>query len=43
MASQIVMPRMGLTMDEGTLVGWRKAEGEKVIAGEPLFEIETHK
>ena len=43
MASQIVMPRMGLTMDEGTLVGWRKAEGEKVTAGEPLFEIETDK
>ncbi len=43
MASQIVMPRMGLTMDEGTLVGWRKAEGQKVTAGEPLFEIETDK
>ena len=43
MASQVVMPRMGLTMDEGTLVGWRKTEGQKVIAGEPLFEIETDK
>ena len=43
MASQIVMPRMGLTMDEGTLVGWRKSEGQPVTAGEPLFEIETDK
>ena len=43
MTSQIVMPRMGLTMDEGTLVGWRKVEGQKVTAGEPLFEIETDK
>ena len=43
MTSQIVMPRMGLTMDEGILVGWRKAEGQKVNAGEPLFEIETDK
>ena len=43
MASQIVMPRMGLTMDEGTLVGWRKIEGQKVTAGETLFEIETDK
>jgi pyruvate dehydrogenase E2 component (dihydrolipoamide acetyltransferase) len=42
-ASEIVMPRMGLTMEEGTLVGWRKAEGQKVAAGEPLFEIETDK
>jgi pyruvate dehydrogenase E2 component (dihydrolipoamide acetyltransferase) len=43
MTSQIVMPRMGLTMDEGTLVGWRKEEGQRVTAGEPLFEIETDK
>ena len=43
MTSQIVMPRMGLTMDEGTLVGWRKEEGQRVMAGEPLFEIETDK
>ncbi len=43
MTGQIVMPRMGLTMDEGTLVGWRKAEGQRVTAGEPLFEIETDK
>ena len=43
MPSQIVMPRMGLTMDEGTLVGWHKTEGQKVTAGEPLFEIETDK
>ena len=43
MPSQVVMPRMGLTMEEGTLVGWRKAVGQKVTAGEPLFEIETDK
>jgi pyruvate dehydrogenase E2 component (dihydrolipoamide acetyltransferase) len=43
MASEIVMPRMGLTMEEGTLVNWSKAEGQKVTAGEPLFEIETDK
>ena len=43
MASEVVMPRMGLTMEEGTLVSWRKAEGQKVTAGEPLFEIETDK
>jgi pyruvate dehydrogenase E2 component (dihydrolipoamide acetyltransferase) len=43
MASEIVMPRMGLTMEEGTLIGWHKAEGQQVTAGEPLFEIETDK
>jgi pyruvate dehydrogenase E2 component (dihydrolipoamide acetyltransferase) len=43
MASEIVMPRMGLTMEEGTLVNWSKEEGQEVTAGEPLFEIETDK
>jgi pyruvate dehydrogenase E2 component (dihydrolipoamide acetyltransferase) len=43
MASEIVMPRMGLTMEEGTLVNWLKSEGQPVTAGEMLFEIETDK
>ncbi len=43
MTSEVVMPRMGLTMEEGSMLAWRKAEGQKVIAGEPLFEIETDK
>ena len=43
MAGQIVMPRMGLTMEEGTVIAWRKVEGQKVTAGEILFEIETDK
>ncbi len=40
---EIVMPRMGLTMEEGTVVSWLKAVGEPVKAGEPLLEIETDK
>ncbi|MCX6064311.1 MAG: dihydrolipoamide acetyltransferase family protein [Chloroflexi bacterium] len=43
MASEIVMPRMGLTMDSGIVVNWLKQEGQAVKAGEPLFEIETDK
>ncbi len=43
MASEIVMPRMGLTMDSGRMVNWLKQEGQAVKAGEPLFEIETDK
>jgi len=43
MASEIVMPRMGLTMETGTIVRWLKQEGEAVTAGEPLLEIETDK
>lgn len=43
MAIEVVMPRMGLTMEEGTIVAWLKREGERVKAGEPLFEVETDK
>ncbi len=43
MAKEIVMPRMGLTMEEGTVVCWRKKIGETVQRGEILLEIETDK
>ena len=43
MSSEIVMPRMGLTMETGTIVHWLKQEGESVAVGEPLLEIETDK
>jgi pyruvate dehydrogenase E2 component (dihydrolipoamide acetyltransferase) len=41
--AEIVMPRMGLTMEEGTVIAWLKSVGETVQAGEPLVEIETDK
>ncbi len=34
---------MGLTMDEGEIVAWRKREGDPVSAGEILFEVESDK
>jgi pyruvate dehydrogenase E2 component (dihydrolipoamide acetyltransferase) len=43
MAVEIVMPRMGLTMETGTVVAWLKKENQQVTAGEPLLEIETDK
>ncbi len=39
----ITMPKAGQTMEEGTLLAWRKNEGEPVRKGEILFEIETDK
>jgi pyruvate dehydrogenase E2 component (dihydrolipoamide acetyltransferase) len=43
MAEFIVMPKMGLTMTEGLLVNWKKAEGDTVNKGDVLFEVETDK
>ena len=43
MAKVIVMPKLGLTMTEGTVSKWLKAEGDAVREGEPLFEVETDK
>jgi pyruvate dehydrogenase E2 component (dihydrolipoyllysine-residue acetyltransferase) len=39
----VILPKLGLTMDEGRLVGWLKQEGDRVEAGEILFEVETDK
>jgi pyruvate dehydrogenase E2 component (dihydrolipoamide acetyltransferase) len=39
----IPMPRLGLTMESGTIVAWRKREGEAFSEGEALFEVETDK
>jgi len=40
---EVVMPKFGLTMQEGTVQQWFKAEGDAVEKGEPLFEVETEK
>jgi pyruvate dehydrogenase E2 component (dihydrolipoamide acetyltransferase) len=39
----ILMPKVGLTMTEGTIVQWHKSEGELVRRGELLFTFETEK
>ena len=43
MAKEIVMPKLGLTMTEGTVSKWLKKVGDEVKEGEPLFEVETDK
>ena len=40
---EIVMPKLGLTMTEGTVAAWHKNEGDTVKEGEPLFDVETDK
>ena len=41
--SEIVMPRLSDTMEEGTVLRWLKRDGEHVHRGEELVEIETDK
>lgn len=43
MAYEIVVPRLGLTMEEGRIVEWFKKPGEAIAEGEPLFAVETDK
>lgn len=39
----VTMPKWGLAMQEGTIIEWRKAEGQHVVEGEPICDIETTK
>ena len=43
MAFEIIMPQLGLTMEEGTVSSWLKHEGDAVKAGEAILEITTDK
>ncbi len=43
MATNVVMPQMGESIAEGTIVRWIKKVGEPVDRDEPLFEISTDK
>lgn len=37
------MPKLGLTMEEGTITKWYKSEGDYFEEGEVLFEVMTEK
>ncbi len=43
MASDVIMPRLSDSMEEGTVLKWLVDEGGEVKRGEPLVEIETDK
>lgn len=43
MRVRVKMPKLGLTMTEGTIVEWRKSVGDQISAGEILFVVETEK
>src|SRR4051812_27637856 len=43
MATDVVMPQMGESVAEGTIVRWLKKVGDSIERDEPLFEISTDK
>lgn len=43
MAGDFVMPKLGLTMEAGTVVEWLVADGAEVRRGQPVLRIETDK
>jgi len=43
MKKEVIMPKIGLDMDEGTIGEWYKKVGDHVIEGEALLSIETDK
>jgi pyruvate dehydrogenase E2 component (dihydrolipoamide acetyltransferase) len=43
MATEVILPALGMAQDTGKIVRWLKAQGAQVTRGEALLEIETDK
>ena len=43
MATEILLPKIGFSMNEGELAEWLVADGGPAVAGEPLFSLESDK
>ncbi|WP_327753797.1 lipoyl domain-containing protein (plasmid) [Sphingobium sp. SJ10-10] len=43
MATEIILPKLGFSMNEGMLSEWLVADGGQVSVGEPLFALESDK
>lgn len=43
MSLEISIPKLGITMEEGTIAEWLVANGESVAAGQPIYVVETDK
>ncbi len=41
--TEVILPKWGLTMEEGVLVEWDVKEGDKVKAGQIIAHVETDK
>jgi len=43
MATELVMPKLGIKMTQGTIIEWKKKEGEHIEKGESICVIKTVK
>lgn len=43
MSTQILLPKIGFSMNEGVLARWLVADGAAVVVGQPLYELESDK
>jgi pyruvate dehydrogenase E2 component (dihydrolipoamide acetyltransferase) len=43
MSAELILPKWGLTMEDGTVVAWHVAEGDTVSEGQVVADIETEK
>jgi len=43
MAVEVVIPALGLTVEKGTILKWMKKEGDAVLKGESIYEVEADK
>jgi pyruvate/2-oxoglutarate dehydrogenase complex dihydrolipoamide acyltransferase (E2) component len=43
MTTQILFPKIGFSMEEGTLAEWMVGDGATVVEGQPLYALESDK
>lgn len=43
MATEILLPKIGFSMNEGQVAEWLAADGDDITEGQPLFSLEADK
>lgn len=43
MAVEVLLPKIGFSMNEGTLAEWLVADGAEAVEGQPLYSLESDK
>ncbi|HCV36528.1 MAG: biotin/lipoyl-containing protein [Acidimicrobiales bacterium] len=43
MSENVILPKWGLTMEDGAVAAWHVSEGDSVVEGEVIADVETEK